>query len=75
MILSSNKVCFIFSCFSAENNLLIIIINKMVRYSDIDEFEIRNPKVFLGFAIGSIIFLVGFLCKEQFMNTTNLFST
>ena len=44
----------------------------MVRYSDIDEFEIRNPKVFLGFVIGSIIFLVGFLCKEHIYAKNNL---
>ena len=47
----------------------------MVRYSDIDEFEIKNPKVFLGFVVGSVIFLLGVLCKEQFMNTNHLFST
>ncbi len=47
----------------------------MVRYSDIDEFEIRNTKVFLGFTIGCIIFVTGMLCKEQFMNTMHLFST
>lgn len=53
----------------------------MVRYSDIDEFEIKNPKVFLGFVIGSGLFFIGVLCKkqilseEQLMNTTHLFST
>jgi len=47
----------------------------MVRYSDIDEFEIKNPKVFLGFVIGTGLFLIVMLCKEQFMNTNHLFST
>ena len=47
----------------------------MVRYSDIDEYEIKSPKVFFGFAIGSIIFVTFMLCKEQFMNTIHLFST
>ena len=47
----------------------------MASYSDIDEFKIKNPKVFLGFIIGTYIFLVGMLCKEQFMNTNNFFST
>ena len=47
----------------------------MVTYSDIEVFEIRNPKVFLGFVTGSVIFLLGVLCKEQFMNTNHLFST
>ena len=48
---------------------------KMVTYSDIEVFEIRNPKVFLGFVVGSVIFLLGVLCKEQFMDTNHLFST
>ena len=47
----------------------------MVSYSDINEFEIKNPKVYLGFVMGAAIFLVCILCKEQFMNTTNLLST
>ena len=47
----------------------------MVSYSDIEEFEIKNPKVFLGFVIGSGIFLLVMLYKEQFMNTSNILST
>ena len=47
----------------------------MVSYSDINEFEIKNPKVYLGFVMGASIFLVCVLCKEQFMNTMHLFST
>ena len=47
----------------------------MVRYSNIDEYKIRSPKIFLGFAIGCIIFVSFMLCKEQFMNTMHLFST
>ena len=47
----------------------------MVRYSGIDEYDIKHPKVFLGFVIGSIIFVTFMLCKEQFMNTNHLFST
>jgi len=47
----------------------------MVSYSDIDEFEIKNPKIFLGFMIGTVLFFFGMLYKEQFMNTDHLFST
>ena len=29
----------------------------MTSYTDIEEFEIKNPKVFLGFIVGSICFV------------------
>jgi hypothetical protein len=47
----------------------------MTSYNDIDEYDIKHPKVFLGFVMGASIFLVVMLCKEQFMNTYHLFST
>lgn len=43
----------------------------MVSYLDINEFEIKNPKIFFGFLLGSCMFLIIKLCEIQFVNIYN----
>ena len=49
----------------------------MTSYTDIEEFEIKNPKLFLGFIVGSICFVVLklYLTEVQSTNTIDMFTT